>query len=686
MNERRAALVARFRVGSIERARSAISVLSASEAPGAAAMRVLLGDLHTLKGEAGMLGFASLSELTHVIEGRLSVLRGPWPPEGIEVLLAALDAIVLHLPGELGPGTVSDAAFVAALADVASLRAFEPAEGAPPEANEVTPPSRGGPPPSAQEPRSRPEVAPASGPGAVQAPPVSDPGYAIVRAAPIEALCERIDMLRASFGLLGAALGVGASGPVVDALARVRLDLDDVTMRAWSFRLAPVEPFLSPLADHARRLARGMGKPVRVVVEAARTELERSVLAALEEPLLHIVQNAIDHGIEPPGARGEKPKEAQVTIRAAALPGSVEITIQDDGRGIDTEAVVRAAVRSGRIAATAASELTEHEALELVFEHGLSTRESVSEVSGRGVGLDVVRARVEALGGTVELASSRGRGSTFTVRLPTKVWRERVLVIESGGVLFGLPARLVLRVVDASDVVDTAGGARLVFEGSPLPVVSFSALVGAKVAEEPKALVLDVGGRLQAIRIERHHGEVDLVRRPADRLLGLFRVLQGSATLDDGRLVLLVHAAELARESARVSGARPVRRKVEVTRKLALVVDDSLVVRNLVAELLAGLGFEVETAASGVEALARIGRRVPDIVLSDVEMPEMDGFELLAKLRETHAHLPVIMVTTRGSLADRQKAAMLGADAYLVKTDFHSRELAETVRRFVGPT
>ncbi|MFO0639832.1 MAG: response regulator [Polyangiaceae bacterium] len=684
MNERRAALVARFRVGSIERARSAISVLSASEAPGAAAMRVLLGDLHTLKGEAGMLGFASLSELTHVIEGRLSVVRSSWPPPGHEAVLAALDAIVLHVPGELGPGTIADAAFVAALADLSSAPEPEPAPEPQGPSSDAAPSARGGP-PSSEEPRSRPEVAPASGAAGVPAPSAVDPGYAIVRAAPIEALCERIDMLRASFGLLGAALGADASGAVVDALARVRLDLDDVTMRAWSFRLAPVEPFLSPLADHARRLARGMGKPLRVVVEAARTELERSVLAVLEEPLLHIVQNAVDHGIEPPGERGDKPREAQVTIRAAALPGSVAITIQDDGRGIDTEAVVRAAVRSGRITPAAAAELGEHEALDLVFDHGLSTREAVSEVSGRGVGLDVVRARVEALGGTVELASSRGKGSTFTVRLPTKVWRERVLVIESGGVLFGFPARLVLRVVDAGDVADTAVGPRLVFDGAPLPVVSFSALVGAQVEAEPKALVLDVGGRLQAIRVERHHGEVDLVRRPADRLLGLFRVLQGSATLDDGRLVLLVQAAELARESARVSGARPVRRKVEAARKLALVVDDSLVVRTLVAELLTGLGLEVEMASSGVEALSRVGRRVPDIVLSDVEMPEMDGFELLGKLRETHPHLPVIMVTTRGSLADRQKAAMLGADAYLVKTDFHSRELAETVRRFVGP-
>lgn len=656
-------------------------------------MQVLLGDLHTLKGEAGMLGFTSLSELTHAIEGRLSILRGPWPPEGFDAILSALDAIVLHLPGELGPGTVSEAAFVAALADLNLQPEVRPAGDVAVAVAVPTAADDRSAAPSFEGPASRPEPSPASAPGPASASgpmstpraPHADPSYAIVRAAPVEALCEKIDMLRASFGLLGAAIGANASGAVAEALARCRVDLDDVTMRAWSFRLAPVEPFLSPLADHARRLARGMRKPVRVVVESARTELERSVLAALEEPLLHLVQNAVDHGIEPLGTRGTKPPEARLTIRAAAHPGSVAITIEDDGRGIDVEAVVSAAVRAGRITPAQAAELQEHEALELVFEHGLSTRQTVSEVSGRGVGLDVVRARVEALGGTVEILSTRGIGTTFTLRLPTKVWRERVLVIESGGVLFGLPARLVLRVVAANDVVETAGGARLVFEGSALPVVSFSTIVGAVVEAEPKAIVLDVGGRLQAIRIERHHGEVDLVRRPADGLLGLFRVLQGSAILDDGRLVLLVHAAELARESARISGARPVKRKVQAMRKLALVVDDSLVVRQLVAELLTGFGLEVESAANGIEALARVGRRVPDLVVTDVEMPEMDGFELLAKLREVHAHLPVVMVTTRGSLADRQKAATLGADAYLVKTDFHSRELAETVRRFVGP-
>jgi two-component system chemotaxis sensor kinase CheA len=683
VSDSRQRLIDRFVALSLERIDAARSV-ALDPAAGAELMRETMGELHTVKGEAMMLGFATASVIAHQLEefwnGALesgAFERG----EASDTLAAALDVLILALERQTDPELEQSARSL--LGEPAAREApaapaaatIEPEIGVPDDArmsgSEVS--RRGG------------EVRAAA------------QRWTHVSTAQIDQVCDAADRLAVGFasarGALDRLLAAesaqdrrGALRLLTEEFGKRQVELEELLMTAWGLRLVPVEPVLDELAEHALLLAEEQHKHLDVSTRAHGSQVERGVLDELREPLLHLVRNAVDHGIETADARDPKPRRARLSITAESNGPNVVFSVDDDGQGIDADRLAARAVEKQLLSREAAARLTLRERHDLIFLAGFSTRDAVTAVSGRGVGLDVVRRKVEALSGSVALTTTVGVGTRFALTVPAKLSREPVLVLDIEGLLVGIPSRHVQSVLALDEVeLEPVIGGRILRRGEQaLPVHSLSqALSLPKKPLESVVAIIEVSGRAAALTMPSVLGEHDLLRRPVDAGVATFGWIGASATLEDGRLVLLPHVPELLRRGVQPTSSKETSAQLEQRRKV-LVVDDSPVVRDLVTEILIGQGFDVVAAPDGAEALILLERGAPDLVVTDVEMPNLDGFGLLARIRERSLGLPVIMLTTRGSAEDRRRAATLGADAYLIKSDFQGATLLEQVRRYIG--
>ena len=480
------------------------------------------------------------------------------------------------------------------------------------------------------------------------------------------------------------------SRSMIEEFERLQNMLDGIESAAWALRLVQIEPSLHDLAVHAKDLAQASNKRVRVIVQAGSVEIERPVLDTVWEPLLHILRNAIDHGIESPDTREAqgKPGEATLSIHAESAGPVVTLTVIDDGRGIAREDVRQAAIVRGLLPANHPP-LSDQQTFDLLFQHGFSTRSAISELSGRGVGLDIVRSRVQRVGGTVSLTSQQGLGTQLTMKLPVRISKERALVLAIAGTLFALPSRAIVEMqrLQDQDVRPVAGGRALWSRYGVVPLRSLAQTLGfAEPQEEPHALLLSLADhQLWGFSAARILGEYDLLRQPCDPLMTQIAPATASAILDDGRLVLWLSPADLVKlaEERPVTNERA-RATAEKSRHRVLIVDDSAVIRALMAQVLSASGYDVTTAANGGEGLAALERSSFSAVLLDVDMPQMDGFGLLERLRPRWPQLPVAMFTSNTSNEHRQRANMLGANAYIVKSEFDEGLLVGTVARLIG--
>ena len=673
MSSDRDALLERFRAGLLARIERIDELLEADDrvVPDAAAQKEALGELHTLKGEARMLGLGSLAEVAHALETFLGM--GGAADTALRVLAGARKA--------LGPGVdreIADAALEAARLELGELEEPEAVTGGPSEPASAARVSSAAPPPSAEPAQKT----------------TKSRVYVQVDAAVVDDLCERLAELSALYGKLrGRTLSLlparanssRSQGELVEDLARVSTLVSDATTRAWSLRLVPVEPVLRELRRHARTSAGAAGKNVNVSIEARGVELERNVLDKLWDSLLHLVQNAVDHGLEEDAARGDKPSTSTLTLSAQAAGPNVVLCVEDDGRGVDPERLRTAARALGRADFAHASD---EDVLELLFDHGFTTRREVGATSGRGVGLAVVRRQVEGLGGHVRVESKLGQGTRFLLTVPFTVTKEQSLIVAVGPVLYAFPARSVRAVLGMQELPRVRDERRptLRYREQTIPLLSLArSLELSSDAPDTSAVVVELGGRPFALTVPLVVGDVELIRRPAEALLGSLTGISATALLDDGRLVMMLDTAFLQRALREgPSGSAPsVSVRPGPRRQRILVADDSPVVSELVREILVSAGYLVEITNDGAEALAVVRAREPDLVLSDLEMPRMTGFELLAEIRTKNQRLPVIMLTTRGSVEDRQRASELGANAYLLKTGFKSEALLDLVRRFL---
>ncbi len=467
---------------------------------------------------------------------------------------------------------------------------------------------------------------------------------------------------------------------------------DEQLEKMLALQLQPLRGSLLSLARYARELARSLYREVEVEIAGEETRLDRRIARELDEALLHLVRNAVDHGIESPDlrmARG-KPRAGRIRIVASAEGARVRLTIEDDGGGIDTERVLQQAVQMKLIDAAAAPGMSRADALRLLFAPGFSTRKNVSEISGRGVGLDVVATIVNRLGGEVFLEAVEGQGSTVRVQVPVARRGELVMLVRVGQLRLALPAAVIRRAIriETRHVVER-DGRTLARVGEHLerlvPFVPLARLYGQPIPERQLLLEGVASGQELAISVDDVLGEQEVLVRPITRSVPTDRLLEGVALLASGEPVGVLSPNVLAQKE--YMRAVPLAREVAVVRRVrVLLVDDSLVTREMERRLLEDAGFQVVAVGDAAEALSRLGEESFECVVTDIEMPGMDGFELTAQLRsmEHFAQLPIVIVSTRDRPEDRLRGLKAGADAYLTKQSLDAGELVDLVRRLSG--
>lgn len=449
-----------------------------------------------------------------------------------------------------------------------------------------------------------------------------------------------------------------------------------------------------------RDLARSLGKRVRLAIVGEATQVDRDILDMLDAPLGHLLRNAIDHGVEAPDVREAqgKPAEASVTLEARHSAGKLLITVADDGAGIDLEAVRAAVVRRGLSDADTASRLSDHELLDFLLLPGFSMREQVTDLSGRGVGLDAVHEMVKAVRGTVRIYTEPGRGTRFVLQLPLTLSVIRSLLVDVGGEAYAFPLAYVRRTLELSraEIDMLEGQQHFAFEGRPVGLVTAHQLLGTQPPGEAResvpVVVIGDDPDTYGIAVDRFLGERMLVVQPLDARLGKVRDIAAGALMENGDVVLIVDVDDLLRSVDKlVRGGQldKVQRGQGAAvqhQKHVLVVDDSLTVRELERKLLEKRGYAVTVAVDGMDGWNALRGAQFDLVVTDIDMPRMDGIELVTLIKRDAVlkSLPVMVVSYKDREEDRRRGLEAGADYYLAKGSFHDEALLDAVRDLIG--
>jgi len=466
----------------------------------------------------------------------------------------------------------------------------------------------------------------------------------------------------------------------------VRDDLRDL-------RMVPASQMLEPLKRTVRELAARLGKDVELVLAGGDVRIDRRIVDVLKDPLQHLVRNALDHGLESTAERvvAGKSSRGQLSVRVEPRGTRLAVVVEDDGAGLSPENVRATAVRRGLLTELEASKLTDTQATRLVFEPGFSTREQVTETSGRGVGLDVVQSTATRLQGAVDIAFTRGQGTRFTIDLPLILAGALGLLVRIGTAVVAIPSDSVERVLRLApaDVGTVAGHvvARVEDEQLPFHPLSVSLqmprLPLALESGKPQtAMVLALGGVRAVFAIDAVVGQQEIVVRSLGRHLSHVAHLAGAAVLDDGSVVPVLNAPELLR-----AAATPVvlRTASETRRPHILVCDDALTTRFAIKSLLEIAGYSVVTAGDGQEALGILERTPCQLVVSDWQMPRLDGIGLTRRIRAHPrlSHIPVILCTSLDTPQERAAGLEAGADGYLVKREVERGKLLDLVRQLL---
>ena len=698
----------------------------------------ILREAHTMKGAAGMVGMMRVSRLAHRLEDLLVELRSGTrrsTPELTDSMLLVVDGLgrLIASPSsaeqdtsdELAMERLLPAAAIAVPAPPLPPAAIPapthdsplpvtvaPAEITPvPPADARTPPSAlreptvvsPTPPPALREPM----VVTPTPPLALRATfPASGEDYrpesAVdrkkVETATLDVPVARIDELNRLVGEVSAAqLRVGhvfgselQQNP--DAiteyreLTKVINQLQEVTERT---RMVPVGTLGAILHRTVRDTARSLGKKVRWELVGEDVEVDRGVLEQLVSPLLHLVRNSIGHGIELPAVRLAvgKPEEAVVRLEATQVGSKVVIAIGDDGAGIDVAAVRAAAVKRG----LDVDGLTEDQSLHLIFHTGVSTAKTLTETSGRGVGLDVVKTAVEAVHGEVQIVNHPGAGAEFRIVVPITLTVVPCLIVSIGGQSFGLPLHRIIRMLEAQNVQAVSGKNLAVVDGHAVPVSDLASLLGLPSAGEGPWVLLGTAESPHAFQVETVVQKRDVVVRGLTGRLRDLKAVSGACIEPNGSILLVLDVSTLIERSIStvVAGSNGAEKAAGPPPQLkVVVVDDTLMVRELQRSILERGGYAVRTAADGATALAMLNEIPADLVVTDVEMPNLDGLQLIAAMRShpRMANVPVLIVSSHGTEEDRQRGMDAGADAYIVKTAFDEAGLLTAVSRLLGRT
>ncbi|MDE1528822.1 hybrid sensor histidine kinase/response regulator [Pseudomonas carnis] len=470
---------------------------------------------------------------------------------------------------------------------------------------------------------------------------------------------------------------------------------------ALACRMRPFADVLAGQVRMVRDLGRSLGKQVRLEIEGEKTQVDRDVLEKLEAPLTHLLRNAVDHGIETPEQRvlAGKPAEGLIRLRASHQAGLLVLELSDDGNGVDLERLRGTIVDRHLSPVETALRLSEEELLTFLFLPGFSLRDKVTEVSGRGVGLDAVQHMVRQLRGAVVLEQMAGQGSRFHLEVPLTLSVVRSLVVEVGEEAYAFPLAHIERMCDLApdDIVQLEGRQHFWHEGRHVGLVAASQLLQRPPGQTPsdtlKVVVIRERDAVYGIAVERFIGERTLVVLPLDDRLGKVQDISAGALLDDGSVVLIVDVEDMLRSVDKLLNtgrleriARRNQQATEAPRKRVLVVDDSLTVRELQRKLLLNRGYEVAVAVDGMDGWNALRSEDFDLLITDIDMPRMDGIELVTLLRRDSRlqSLPVMVVSYKDREEDRRRGLDAGADYYLAKASFHDDALLDAVVELIG--
>jgi two-component system, chemotaxis family, sensor histidine kinase and response regulator WspE len=469
---------------------------------------------------------------------------------------------------------------------------------------------------------------------------------------------------------------------------------------ALACRMRPFADGVRAFPRIMRDLGRSLGKQVRLEIVGAATQVDRDILEKLDAPLGHLLRNAIDHGIETPDERlaAGKPAEGVVRLEARHSAGLLQITATDDGRGIDLDNLRAAIVERKLTSAEIAQKLSEAELLEFLFLPGFSMKDTVTEISGRGVGLDAVQDAIKQVRGTVRVSSQPGKGACFLLQLPLTLSVVRTLLVDIGGEPYAFPLAHIVRTLrlPKAKVEVLEGRQHFNFEGRSVGLVSAQQVLGGRestlVGEELPVLIVGDLGNTYGLIADRFLGERELVVQPLDPRFGKIQDIAAGALLEDGLPVLIVDVEDMLRsvEKLVAAGRLSTMKRADgvggKVRKRVLVVDDSLTVRELERKLLDRAGYEVEVAVDGMDGWNTVRAGHFDLVVTDVDMPRMDGIELVTRIKKDPKlrSLPVMIVSYKDREDDRRRGLEAGADYYLTKGSFHDETLLHAAVDLIG--
>lgn len=449
-----------------------------------------------------------------------------------------------------------------------------------------------------------------------------------------------------------------------------------------------------------RDLSREQGKEVELEIQGADIEIDRRILEEIKDPLVHLVRNSIDHGIEKPQTRVLKKKPPKAVIRIAISQkegGKIEITVSDDGEGIDPEKVRASAVKLGLVSARDAANLEESEIFSLIFHSGVSTSPMITNISGRGLGLAIVREKVEKLGGDVSLESRKGEGTVFKIHLPLTLATFKGILVRARDRFFVIPMVSVERAVfvKKEDIKTIENRETMRLDGNILSLVRLSRLMGLEDRPQSDSVknfpvvILAAGGKHIGFLVDEVLEEREVLVKNLGSQLARVQNIAGATVLESGKTVPILNVSDLTAfaiqwEASGASSAGPAKTP-EKKRKSILIAEDSITARALLKNILEAAGYTVKTAVDGMDALTQLRADSFDLVVSDVDMPRMSGLELTAKLRADKklSGLPVVLVTALESREDRERGIDVGASAYIVKSSFDQSNLLDVLKRFL---
>ncbi|MEG3935073.1 hybrid sensor histidine kinase/response regulator [Microcoleus sp. T3_B1] len=510
---------------------------------------------------------------------------------------------------------------------------------------------------------------------------------------------------------------------VYEDTARLELIAEALESGIRTLRLLPLSTIFNLFPRTVRDLAKREGKEVALVIEGGETTADKRILEEMKDPLMHMIRNAIDHGIETVEERKQlgKPPVATLRIKGYNIASNIIIEVADDGRGLNLESIKQTAVKRNLCTLEQLAEMTENQVQSLIFTPGFSTKKFVTEVSGRGVGLDVVRTNVEALKGSIQVESLPGKGCTLRLQISTSLATANVLIVVVEDIPYALPVEFVdtAQQVSPSDIFAIEGKETILSKGQPLSVAHLTDLLELNTRQgwqknrylrqetgsesliknqkyfvnstsKMPCIVLKVGEERLGLFVDALIDEQDVVMKPQSQLLKRVRNVSGATILATGEVCMVLNPHDLiksVRQQVSSRGVGSARSQLETAsrKQVILLAEDSIATRTQEKRILEGAGYEVVTAVDGLDAFHKLKTRDFDAVISDIQMPNLDGLALTIKIREQkeYSELPIILVTSLASDEDKKRGADAGANAYIPKGTFNQDVLVETLKRLV---